>query len=177
CRFFLQAEDGIRDRSVTGVQTCALPIFRERPQRSLTELFTRTTRAGLRIIGTESRFEHPLTLELASGNRTVPFAGSRDVDARDPAGRPVVLDLKWSRSRTRYGDLYDTGEAIQLASYAWSLAQAKQLAAPAEVGYFLLHSGEFVAADPELDPRRRAPMDTREAWRRMLAAMTTALDE
>src|SRR5437867_1532123 len=24
--FFLQAEDGIRDRTVTGVQTCALPI-------------------------------------------------------------------------------------------------------------------------------------------------------
>src|SRR5437762_9859133 len=26
-RFFFQAEDGIRDTSVTGVQTCALPIF------------------------------------------------------------------------------------------------------------------------------------------------------
>src|SRR5262249_59627449 len=26
CCFFLQAEDGIRDWSVTGVQTCALPI-------------------------------------------------------------------------------------------------------------------------------------------------------
>src|SRR5699024_11490845 len=25
--FFLQAEDGIRDRIVTGVQSCALPIF------------------------------------------------------------------------------------------------------------------------------------------------------
>src|SRR5699024_5967498 len=25
-RFFFQAEDGIRDRNVTGVQTCALPI-------------------------------------------------------------------------------------------------------------------------------------------------------
>src|SRR5207248_11457677 len=25
--FFLQAEDGIRDRTVTGVQTCALPIY------------------------------------------------------------------------------------------------------------------------------------------------------
>src|SRR5471032_2508683 len=25
-RFFFQAEDGIRDRDVTGVQTCALPI-------------------------------------------------------------------------------------------------------------------------------------------------------
>src|SRR4051795_13637290 len=26
CFFFFQAEDGIRDESVTGVQTCALPI-------------------------------------------------------------------------------------------------------------------------------------------------------
>src|SRR5437867_6080594 len=30
--FFFQAEDGIRDRTVTGVQTCALPIF---PARSV----------------------------------------------------------------------------------------------------------------------------------------------
>src|SRR5207244_8283163 len=27
CCFFFQAEDGIRDDLVTGVQTCALPIF------------------------------------------------------------------------------------------------------------------------------------------------------
>ena len=27
--FFFQAEDGIRDWSVTGVQTCALPIYAE----------------------------------------------------------------------------------------------------------------------------------------------------
>src|SRR5688500_8604658 len=29
--FFFQAEDGIRDYKVTGVQTCALPIFQEKP--------------------------------------------------------------------------------------------------------------------------------------------------
>src|SRR5207248_6542952 len=29
--FFFQAEDGIRDRTVTGVQTCALPIYRVSP--------------------------------------------------------------------------------------------------------------------------------------------------
>src|SRR5699024_11587989 len=29
--FFFQAEDGIRDRNVTGVQTCALPILNTRP--------------------------------------------------------------------------------------------------------------------------------------------------
>src|SRR5437763_15913151 len=28
--FFFQAEDGIRDTSVTGVQTCALPIYARR---------------------------------------------------------------------------------------------------------------------------------------------------
>src|SRR5699024_11991238 len=30
--FFFQAEDGIRDRNVTGVQTCALPICRYLPE-------------------------------------------------------------------------------------------------------------------------------------------------
>src|SRR2546426_4891443 len=29
CFFFFQAEDGIRDYKVTGVQTCALPIWKE----------------------------------------------------------------------------------------------------------------------------------------------------
>src|SRR5256886_4197446 len=31
--FFFQAEDGIRDLTVTGVQTCALPISPPRPDR------------------------------------------------------------------------------------------------------------------------------------------------
>src|SRR5256885_6754601 len=30
CFFFFQAEDGIRDYKVTGVQTCALPISQQR---------------------------------------------------------------------------------------------------------------------------------------------------
>src|SRR5699024_12570274 len=30
--FFFQAEDGIRDRNVTGVQTCALPIYSHLPR-------------------------------------------------------------------------------------------------------------------------------------------------
>src|SRR5437867_6263407 len=31
--FFFQAEDGIRDRTVTGVQTCALPILSKRSSK------------------------------------------------------------------------------------------------------------------------------------------------
>src|SRR5688572_31106137 len=38
--FFFQAEDGIRDLTVTGVQTCALPIFsaRTRSRSAMTTL-------------------------------------------------------------------------------------------------------------------------------------------
>src|SRR2546430_8649215 len=32
--FFFQAEDGIRDLTVTGVQTCALPISRRQRERA-----------------------------------------------------------------------------------------------------------------------------------------------
>src|SRR3989449_5225628 len=45
--FFFQAEDGIRDVAVTGVQTCALPICErqldllERQRQTLTDLLTR----------------------------------------------------------------------------------------------------------------------------------------
>src|SRR5436189_3253362 len=40
--FFFQAEDGIRDTSVTGVQTCALPIYRRRQRRLLARPQRRT---------------------------------------------------------------------------------------------------------------------------------------
>src|SRR3712207_6677659 len=35
--FFFQAEDGIRDIGVTGVQTCALPICSQNPLRKIAE--------------------------------------------------------------------------------------------------------------------------------------------
>src|SRR5699024_11338817 len=35
---FFQAEDGIRDRNVTGVQTCALPILRDEEKGLVNEL-------------------------------------------------------------------------------------------------------------------------------------------
>src|SRR2546430_6100334 len=34
CFFFFQAEDGIRDLTVTGVQTCALPILQGKDRQS-----------------------------------------------------------------------------------------------------------------------------------------------
>src|SRR5205823_9606710 len=45
--FFFQAEDGIRDKLVTGVQTCALPIYRA------TELGAIAIRVALERAGIE----------------------------------------------------------------------------------------------------------------------------
>src|SRR2546423_7543946 len=42
CAFFFQAEDGIRDKLVTGVQTCALPILPP-ARRSFTGLSSNVT--------------------------------------------------------------------------------------------------------------------------------------
>src|SRR5699024_11661147 len=47
--FFFQAEDGIRDRNVTGVQTCALPILNQFPSCFITPTDIRT-HSGLKLI-------------------------------------------------------------------------------------------------------------------------------
>src|SRR5699024_9523648 len=53
--FFFQAEDGIRDRNVTGVQTCALPIS------------VQLARArGARVIGTASEANHDFLRSLGA---------------------------------------------------------------------------------------------------------------
>src|SRR5256885_6326675 len=46
--FFFQAEDGIRDYKVTGVQTCALPIFIKIGEGHTEALASRVRDSGLR---------------------------------------------------------------------------------------------------------------------------------
>src|SRR2546430_10355869 len=60
--FFFQAEDGIRDLTVTGVQTCALPICSARP--------------GSNIKITEGRMFQPGLAELVVGkNASSTYSG------------------------------------------------------------------------------------------------------
>src|SRR5690606_39576904 len=47
--FFFQAEDGIRDFHVTGVQTCALPISKDRVRRADREQGGPQLAAGARL--------------------------------------------------------------------------------------------------------------------------------
>src|SRR2546428_1044136 len=68
--FFFQAEDGIRDLIVTGVQTCALPISR----RSRSERGT-GTRGGIALPARDHRPRRPTSEERLAA-------------ARGPGGRP-----------------------------------------------------------------------------------------
>src|SRR5260221_1682211 len=77
--FFFQAEDGIRDHCVTGVQTCALPIsLLGRLQRSLASRSRPSIGDGA-----------PRCL---SPGRVKVYFGSRDsvgVDREEPGGKPA----------------------------------------------------------------------------------------
>src|SRR5438128_10357234 len=84
--FFCQAEDGIRDATVTGVQTCALPIFHprqflaERPHVEVAlnladagELLLRPGRSEERRVGKECRSPgSPKQYNTAQNVRTEP---------------------------------------------------------------------------------------------------------
>jgi len=48
--FFFQAEDGIRDHCVTGVQTCALPILCTKGSHTLYAVHTYATKVASTIV-------------------------------------------------------------------------------------------------------------------------------
>src|SRR6266540_727143 len=79
--FFFQAEDGIRDRDVTGVQTCALPIF--------DPAIDRTLETGLR------RWIREQTgLEVGYVEQLYTF-GDRNRDPLESRGGPRVLSVAY----------------------------------------------------------------------------------
>ena len=73
--FFFQAEDGIRDRLVTGVQTCALPIFDDpRLDQALPEYEVGKLRADIEIVrGLCPTFDQDA---YRAGNMTPVYFGS-----------------------------------------------------------------------------------------------------
>src|SRR5260221_9689238 len=68
--FFFQAEDGIRDHCVTGVQTCALPISNDIPEKNSRMVFCCPSETGIVIC------RRPVTYPSAPGNRRSTWAFS-----------------------------------------------------------------------------------------------------
>src|SRR3989440_4004888 len=85
--FFFQAEDGIRDLIVTGVQTCALPIFSGHRAR----LLTRELVENADLILTMARHHRARVDELGGEGRVFVLGeyagrGGDDVEVSDPFG-------------------------------------------------------------------------------------------
>src|SRR5256885_3145561 len=82
--FFFQAEDGIRDYKVTGVQTCALPISLPQYSRALLQAWIesgavqvegRALRAKDKVLGGEQvRIEAQLAAHTAAAAEAIPLA-------------------------------------------------------------------------------------------------------
>src|SRR5688572_30922930 len=84
--FFFQAEDGIRDLTVTGVQTCALPISR-----------VPTARVGLREEDRAADFS-----AIGSAGFLPPSAGSLDILL---ATRSLLVDRKSTRLNSSHSQI------------------------------------------------------------------------
>src|SRR5205823_10925127 len=82
--FFFQAEDGIRDKLVTGVQTCALPICR--PRRSAPPDRSRVACESIEIGGGSTTVAQ-LCQQAGNGARTMRGGRSPDANCRTAASR------------------------------------------------------------------------------------------
>src|SRR2546425_9329782 len=97
--FFFQAEDGIRDKLVTGVQTCALPIF-----RSLALTGSGSSEYAVECVRLPLQNELGICTESISGGSLLMFGGKAL-----PPGRPGLLV-----SLARSGDSPESTGAVEL---------------------------------------------------------------
>src|SRR5271168_1470020 len=91
--FFFQAEDGIRDRTVTGVQTCALPIWLRNPWG------TRPRRHGRRLQGKADRGQSDRGAEDDPRWRPHLAGGTFAVPDRGRGGGPAVAPQRGASLR------------------------------------------------------------------------------
>src|SRR5438034_11441074 len=68
--FFFQAEDGIRDHCVNGVQTCALPISRCHASDNICSVLPHQTRACATLTSRDPLHQHALFLVDQNGHRS-----------------------------------------------------------------------------------------------------------
>src|SRR5437868_8669576 len=84
--FFFQAEDGIRDRNVTGVQTCALPIWISSSSRALFRASS-SGQAGSRTpLSTTISLEASAEIGRASCRERVEMPGGAGVGKKKTTG-------------------------------------------------------------------------------------------
>src|SRR5207245_7212955 len=110
--FFFQAEDGIRDATVTGVQTCALPISTPCPVRCASARASSPRRFGN---SSSSRFGPKIGNE-PSASRLAESRPSRcSASLRFTARRSPVASLRLGSTRKPYHGRRSSSRARRLA--------------------------------------------------------------
>src|SRR5215813_2569229 len=100
--FFFQAEDGIRDADVTGVQTCALPISETLVLPS----------HGLPFVGIQARIEQ---LQAHHAARLAEIEAA----AVEPVTAASIVPTLFRRELDPQQRLFAMGEAIAHLNYLW----------------------------------------------------------
>src|SRR5699024_12186415 len=101
CAFFFRAEDGIRDRNVTGVQTCALPIFGREPGPEQVAADGQTQRPVLALVrGQRVRVRHELRQLPARFRHLAVRSEERRVAKASPSSRARSEAKYRSHART-----------------------------------------------------------------------------
>jgi RecB family exonuclease len=103
--------------------------------------------------------------------------GRIDLVLGDDTNDQVVVDLKWSGKSRYKRDELRQGQAVQLAVYAWLLAQAKS---PFPSGaYYMLAQSELVSANCSFLPDECvfSDVDLEEIWKASVAAYDHRLQE
>src|SRR5687768_17775075 len=105
--FFFQAEDGIRDVAVTGVQTCALPIFGQETKRRRGRcLETATDRVDRQLAARHQRdFRTGRLVALCTWQRQDVRTGEEERSEERRVGKEW-RDRRWTNQRRKIIDRY-----------------------------------------------------------------------
>src|SRR5712672_3712797 len=94
--FFFQAEDGIRDKLVTGVQTCALPISHNiNIARTVPDNMGMLFRKHLVMFGPREVLltsDEPVVKQFLNGRRIGPIGMSEEKDESTMAEEQALID-------------------------------------------------------------------------------------
>src|SRR2546425_8770499 len=103
--FFFQAEDGIRDKLVTGVQTCALPILSQNPDQSRSHDRNRSrnlhaSRARSRVEPAQARRDVLRRRSIQKARQSARLLATRRKVSRLPLMPRNLLQLRQRRQFT-----------------------------------------------------------------------------